>query len=78
MLPRCAKRLPSWPRRALLINRNYTLLWLGGTISGIGDVLFTTTLIFWVGTLLPHQSAAPLAVSGVLLAAVLPALLIGP
>ena len=35
-------------------------------------------LILWVGTLLYHQSAAPLAVSGVVLAAALPALLIGP
>lgn len=78
MLPRSSKRLASWPRRALLINRNYTLLWLGGTISLIGDVLFTMMLILWVGTLLYHQSAAPLAVSGVVLAAALPALLIGP
>lgn len=78
MLPRSSKRLPSWPQRALLINRNYTLLWLGGTISLIGDVLFTIMLILWVGTLLYHQSAAPLAVSGVMLAAALPALLIGP
>lgn len=78
MLPRSSKRLASWPRRALLINRNYTLLWLGGTISLIGDVLFTMMLILWVGTLLYHQSAAPLAVSGVVLAGALPALLIGP
>ena len=78
MLPRSSKRLASWPRRALLINRNYTLLWLGGAISLIGDVLFTMMLILWVGTLLYHQSAAPLAVSGVVLAAALPALLIGP
>ncbi|GLV60292.1 MFS transporter [Dictyobacter sp. S3.2.2.5] len=63
---------------ALLINRNYTLLWLGGTISQIGDVLFTMMLILWVGTLLQNQSVAPLAVSGVVLAAALPALLIGP
>ena len=44
----------------------------------IGDVLFTMMLILWVGTLLQNQSAAPLAVSGVALAAALPALLIGP
>src|SRR5260370_25662713 len=35
-------------------------------------------LILWVGTLLQNQSAAPLAVSGVVLAAALPALLIRP
>ncbi|HEX6777318.1 MAG TPA: MFS transporter [Ktedonobacterales bacterium] len=78
MLPRSSKRLPSWPRRMLLINRNYTLLWLGGLISQIGDVLFMIMLILWVGTLLRNQNAAPLAVSGVVLADALPALLIGP
>jgi hypothetical protein len=78
MPPRSSKRLASWPKLALLINRNYTLLWLGGTISLIGDILFTMMLILWVGTLLQNQSAAPLAVSGVVLAAALPALLIGP
>ncbi|GCE06940.1 MFS transporter [Dictyobacter aurantiacus] len=78
MFPRFSKRLLSGPKLALLINRNYTLLWLGGAISLIGDTLFTMTLILWVGTLLQNQSAAPLAVSGVALAAALPALLIGP
>lgn len=78
MFPHFSKRLRAFPRLALLINRNYTLLWLGGTISLIGDVLFTMMLILWVGTLLQNQSAAPLAVSGVVLAASLPALLIGP
>ena len=78
MFPRSSKRLAFLRQRVLLINRNYTLLWLGGTISLIGDVLFTMMLILWVGTLLRNQSAAPLAVSGVVLAAALPALLIGP
>ena len=78
MFPHFSKRLRTWPKLGLLINRNYTLLWLGGTISVIGDVLFTMMLILWVGTLLQNQSAAPLAVSGVALAAALPALLIGP
>lgn len=78
MLHRSQKRLAYWRQHALLINRNYTLLWLGSTISLIGDTLFTTMLILWIGTLLHNQSAAPLAVSGVMLAAALPALLIGP
>jgi MFS family permease len=78
MFPRFSKRLRAFPRFALLINRNYTLLWFGGTISQIGDVLFTMMLILWVGTLLQNQRAAPLAVSGVVLASTLPALLIGP
>ncbi|HEX4206830.1 MAG TPA: MFS transporter [Ktedonobacteraceae bacterium] len=78
MLHRSQKRLAYWHQHALLINRNYTLLWLGGTVSLIGDTLFTTMLILWIGTLLHNQSAAPLAVSGMMLAAALPALLIGP
>ncbi|HEY1352787.1 MAG TPA: MFS transporter [Ktedonobacteraceae bacterium] len=78
MFPRFPKCLHAFPKLTLLINRNYTLLWLGGTISLIGDVLFTMMLILWVDTLLQNQSAAPLAVSGVVLAAALPALLIGP
>jgi MFS family permease len=78
MFPRFSRHLRAFPKPALLINRNYTLLWLGGTISQIGDVLFTMTLVLWIGTLLQNQSAAPLAVSGVVLAEALPALLIGP
>lgn len=78
MFPRFSKHLRAFPKLALPINRNYTLWWLGGTISQIGDVLFTMMLLLWVGTLLHNQSAAPLAVSGVVLAASLPALLIGP
>ncbi len=30
MFSRFSKRLRAFPKRALLINRNYTLLWLGG------------------------------------------------
>lgn len=78
MFPHFSKRLRTFPKLALLINRNYTLWWLGSAISQIGDTLFTMMLILWVGTLLQNQSAAPLAVSGVVLAASLPALLIGP
>src|SRR6266851_7883360 len=54
MFPRFSKRLRAFPKLALLINRNYTLLWLGGTISLIGDILFTMMLILWVGTLLQN------------------------
>ncbi|QBD82711.1 MFS transporter [Ktedonosporobacter rubrisoli] len=65
-------------QRFLLINRNYTILWLGSTISLVGDVLFMTVLTLWIGTLLQNQSYAPLAISGIALSAALPALLIGP
>lgn len=62
-----------------VINRNFGLLWLGQTISVIGDFIFDTTLVVWIATsLAKDQSWAPLAVSGVLLAAALPVLLIGP
>src|SRR5258706_12816449 len=62
-----------------LINRNFALLWFGQTISQIGDTLFSTTLVLWIATLIAHEASwAPLAVSGVLLAASLPSLLIQP
>lgn len=62
----------------LLINRNFTLLMSGQTISIIGDMMFTTTLVIWIATgLAAHQSWSPVAVSGVLLAASAPTLLVG-
>lgn len=65
-------------QRFLLINRNYTVLWLGSAISYTGDVLFLISLTLWIGTLLQNQSYAPLAVSGIALSAALPTLLISP
>jgi MFS family permease len=66
-------------KRHLLINRNYALLWSGQAISTIGDFLFDTTLVLWIATQLAvHQPWAPLAVSGVLVAATVPVLVIGP
>lgn len=62
----------------LLINRDYALLWLGQTVSIIGDLMFTTTLVIWIATgLAARQSWAPVAVSGVLMAAAAPTLLVG-
>jgi MFS family permease len=70
--------LPS-QKRHLLINRNYALLWSGQAISTIGDYLFDMTLVLWIATeLAAHQPWAPLAVSGVLVAATVPVMLIGP
>src|SRR5579885_3273472 len=68
------------PRRiGPLLNRNFGLLWLGQTISVIGDFVFDTTLVVWIATALAKdQSWAPLAVSGVLLATSVPVLLVGP
>ncbi|GHO90173.1 MFS transporter [Reticulibacter mediterranei] len=65
-------------QRFLLINRNYTFLWIGSAISYTGDVLFLISLTLWIGTLLQNQSYAPLAISGIALSAALPALMIGP
>jgi MFS family permease len=78
MLHRSQKYLARYRQRFMLINRNYTLLWLGSGISLMGDTLFTTVLTLWIGTLLHNQSYAPLAISGIALAAALPALLISP
>jgi MFS family permease len=72
------KLLALYRHRFLLINRNYTVLWLGSTTSFVGDVLFLIVLTLWIGTLLHNQSYAPLAISGLALSAALPALLISP
>jgi MFS family permease len=62
-----------------LINRDYALLWSGQLVSNLGDFVFDTTLIVWIATQLAvGQPWAPLAVSGVLIAATAPILLVGP
>jgi MFS family permease len=61
------------------INRNFARLWWGQTISSIGDYAFDTALVLWVATYLAAgQSWAPLAVSGLILAAALPQIFAGP
>ncbi|HEU5367177.1 MAG TPA: MFS transporter [Ktedonobacterales bacterium] len=70
---------PSTPKPGLFINRNFALLWTGGAISVFGDVIFDTSLIVWISVFLAaHQSWAPLAVSGVLLATLVPTFAFGP
>ncbi len=67
------------PKSNVLINRNFALLWTGQSISVIGDFIFDTTLVLWIGAVVAkNQPWAPLAVSGVLLMAALPAFLVGP
>lgn len=78
-----ARDQPSKPdapgKLSLLVNRNFALLWSGQAISQIGDWVFDTTLVLWIGVVLGRgQSWAPLAVSGVLAAASLPFFLVGP
>ncbi len=63
----------------LLINREYAKLWLGSAVSNLGDVIFDTTLVLWVGTVIARgQTWGPLAVSGALLAVAVPAMLVAP
>ena len=70
---------PSTQKPGLFINRNFALLWTGGTISVFGDVIFDITLIVWISVFLTaHQPWAPLAVSGVLLATLIPTFAFGP
>lgn len=62
-----------------LINRNYRFLFTGRSISLLGDQVSTYTIILWIVTIIaPGQSWAPLAISAVLISALVPNLLIGP
>jgi MFS family permease len=73
--------MPSW-RRSLekrLINRDFARLWYGAAISSVGDYVFDTTLVLWVAVKLGAGKAwAPAAVSGLLLAAVIAIVVVGP
>jgi MFS family permease len=65
--------------RAVFINRNFALLWWGQAISNVGDYAWDTALVLWVASfLVVGQSWAPLAVSGVVLAAAVPQIVVGP
>jgi MFS family permease len=65
--------------RAAFINRNFALLWWGQAISSVGDYAWDTALVLWVASfLVVGQSWAPLAVSGVVLAAAIPQIVVGP
>lgn len=68
------------PERVRLAkNRNWRLLFAGQSVSLIGDAVFDLTLVLWVGTVIAARYAwAPTAVSGVLVAASAPILVIGP
>lgn len=60
-------------------NRAWKLLWSGQAVSIIGDYVFQTTIVLWVGTVIARgQNWAPAAVSGVLIAAAVPAIVVGP
>jgi MFS family permease len=60
-------------------NRNWRLYWTGQSISVAGDYVFDITVLLWVARIIAaHQPWAPAAASGVLIAAGLPALAVGP
>ena len=62
-----------------LINRDFARLWYGQAISSVGDYVFDTTLVLWVAVELGAGKAwAPAAVSGLLLAAVIAIVVVGP
>jgi MFS family permease len=60
-------------------NRNWRLFWLGQSVSVTGDTVFDVTVLLWVARVIAvHRTWAPSAASGVLIAAGIPALLVGP
>ncbi len=63
----------------VFINRDFALLWWGQSISSVGDYAWDTALVLWIAnTLARNQSWAPLAISGVIIAAALPQIVVGP
>ena len=65
--------------RTTFINRNFALLWWGQAISSVGDYAWDTALVLWIASVLArNQASAPLQVSGVILAAALPQIVVGP
>ena len=63
----------------IFINRDFGLLWWGQVISSVGDYAWDTALILWIASYLAAgQSWAPLAISGVILAAAIPQIVVGP
>jgi MFS family permease len=67
------------PAHHLLINRNFALLWSGQVVTDLGSVIFSTTLVLWIGSVLAAGTNwAPLAVSSVLIAQALPQVVLRP
>lgn len=67
------------PKPSFFINRNFGLLWIGQAISDIGNMIYFVTLSLWIATIIAKDlSWAPAAVSGVMIAAALPSLTLGP
>jgi len=62
-----------------LINRNFAKLWYGQAISSVGDYVFNTTLTLWIAVKLgAGKPWAPAAMSGLLMAATVAVVFVGP
>src|SRR5215472_1992976 len=60
-------------------NRNWRLLWLGQSVSLTGDMVFYTTVLLWIATIIARgKTWAPAAASGALIATAVPVLVAGP
>jgi MFS family permease len=67
------------PGRGLRHNTNWHRLLLGQGVSLVGDSVFNITILLWVATVVAaHQTWAPVAASGVLIAAAIPVLIVAP
>jgi MFS family permease len=71
--------LASEPIPGLRHNPRWHRLWLAQAVSLTGDSVFDITIMLWVATILAKdQPWAPAAASGVLIAAAVPVLAVGP
>jgi MFS family permease len=67
------------PRSGLRHNRDWRKLWLGQAVSLVGDSMFDITMLLWVATVIARgRPWAPAAATGVLMAAAVPVLAVGP
>lgn len=63
----------------VLINRNYTLLWLGQTASAVGDMMFSVGILVWIGSVLfAGNPSAPVLSSAIMMIVAATAIVFGP
>ncbi|HYK29629.1 MAG TPA: MFS transporter [Streptosporangiaceae bacterium] len=78
-LPAAESPATDSPTSGLRHNKNWQLLWLGQSISITGNYIFDTTVVLWIATIIARGKPwGPAAVGGVLIAAAVPALIVGP
>jgi MFS family permease len=65
-------------KTSLFTNTNYLYIWLGQSLSMVGDYFFVATIVTWMIDKLAPRDWVPLATGAAAMAATLPALLIGP